>query len=140
LVPGGPGHFSVTAAGAHLPAQYAGPWQQGLPALLSALNTVLPLGMMCLGIPGQIKELFGESSDQAVVEVSGARRKVNVALLEGEELRPGDWVLIHVGFALARLDEAEADRALRLLEGMAATYTDELEAMASSQTSLVDGG
>jgi hydrogenase expression/formation protein HypC len=89
---------------------------------------------MCLGIPGQVTELLDDGSQQAWVDVGGARRRVNVALLEGEDLRAGEWVLIHVGFALAKLDEQEAAETLRLLEGMAKAYTDELEAMARSGT------
>ena len=80
---------------------------------------------MCLGIPGQVTELLDDGSQHAWADVSGARRRVNVALLEDEDLKVGDWVLIHVGFALAKLDEQEA----------AETLTDELEAMASSSTS-----
>jgi hydrogenase expression/formation protein HypC len=90
---------------------------------------------MCLGIPGQVTELLDDGSQHAWTDVSGARRRVNVALLEDEDLKVGDWVLIHVGFALAKLDEQEAAETLQLLEGMAKAYTDELEAMASSSTS-----
>jgi hydrogenase expression/formation protein HypC len=89
---------------------------------------------MCLGIPGQVVELLDDGSEHAWVEVNGARRRVNVALLEGEDLQTGEWVLIHVGFALAKLDEAEAAQTLQLLEGMAKAYTDELDAMARSGT------
>jgi hydrogenase expression/formation protein HypC len=89
---------------------------------------------MCLGIPGQVTELFNDGSQQAWVDVSGARRRVNVALLESEDLKVGEWVLIHVGFALARLDEQEAAQTLEMLEGMAKAYTDELDVMARSGT------
>jgi hydrogenase expression/formation protein HypC len=95
---------------------------------------------MCLGIPGQITELLDDGSQHAWVDVSGARRRVNVALLEDEDLRVADWVLIHVGFALAKLDEQEAAQTLELLEGMAKAYTDELEAMARSGTSAPGEG
>ncbi|MGA3219184.1 MAG: HypC/HybG/HupF family hydrogenase formation chaperone [Acidimicrobiales bacterium] len=91
---------------------------------------------MCLGIPGQVIELLNDGSEHAWVEVSGARRRVNVALLEGEHLQVGEWVLIHVGFALAKLDELEAAQTLTMLEGMAKAYSDELEAMARSGTSV----
>jgi hydrogenase expression/formation protein HypC len=90
---------------------------------------------MCLGIPGQVIELLDDGSEHAWVEVSGARRRVNVALLEGEDLKAGEWVLIHVGFALAKLDELEASQTLQMLEGMASAYADELDAMARSGTS-----
>jgi hydrogenase expression/formation protein HypC len=87
---------------------------------------------MCLGIPGLITELDGGDEQYAWVDVGGAKRRVNVALLSDEEPRPGDWVLIHVGFALARIDEDEAQATLTMLEGMASAYTDELAAMAGS--------
>jgi hydrogenase expression/formation protein HypC len=95
---------------------------------------------MCLGIPGQVIELLDDGSQLAWVDVSGARRRVNVALLEGEDLQAGEWVLIHVGFALAKLDEEEAAQTLQLLEGMAKAYTDELEAMARSGTTAPGEG
>ena len=95
---------------------------------------------MCLGIPGQVIEILNDGSAHAWVEVSGARRRVNVALLEGEDLQVGEWVLIHVGFALAKLDEDEANQTLQMLEGMAKAYTDELEAMARSGTSMPGEG
>jgi hydrogenase expression/formation protein HypC len=89
---------------------------------------------MCLGIPGQITEISTDGSEQALVDVSGATRRVNVALLADEGVRVGDWVLIHVGFALARLDEDEARQTLEMLEGMQNAYTEELDAMARSGT------
>ena len=82
--------------------------------------------MMCLGIPGLITELDSVDGQYAWVDVGGARRRVNVALLSDDAPQPGDWVLIHVGFALARIDEDEAQATLRMLEGMASAYTDEL--------------
>lgn len=75
-----------------------------------------------------------DGSQLAWADVGGARRRVNVALLENEDLKVGDWVLIHVGFALAKLDEDEAAQTLEMLEGMAQAYTDELEIMARSGT------
>jgi hydrogenase expression/formation protein HypC len=90
---------------------------------------------MCLGIPGQITEICSSGPEQALVNVGGATRRVNIALLADEQPQPGDWVLIHVGFALARLDVAEAQRTLEMLEGMEGAYADELDAMARSGTS-----
>jgi hydrogenase expression/formation protein HypC len=87
---------------------------------------------MCLGIPGQITELEGVDKEYAWVDVGGAKRRVNIALLSEDEPQPGDWVLIHVGFALACIDEEEAQASLRMLEGMASAYTDELAVMAQS--------
>jgi hydrogenase expression/formation protein HypC len=69
---------------------------------------------MCLAIPGRIVQIGAESS-VAVVEVSGVRRKVNVDLLKDEGLAPGDWVLIHVGFAMSRISERDAVLQLKML-------------------------
>jgi hydrogenase expression/formation protein HypC len=70
---------------------------------------------VCLAIPGQVLELCVDHPHLAVVEVSKVRRKVNVGLLEDEPLVVGDWVLIHVGFAMSRISEAAAQEQLRLL-------------------------
>jgi len=88
---------------------------------------------MCLGIPGEVIEIMPDERDLARVDVSGVRRVINVALLAGEDLKPGDWVLIHVGFALSRIDEAEAAAALKFLAGIGQAYTDELAALAESR-------
>jgi len=73
---------------------------------------------VCLGIPGQVVELLpGFEGQLALVEVTGARRRVNVGMLE-EVPRPGDWVLIHVGFAVERVDAAGAARAFEGLQLM----------------------
>ncbi len=87
---------------------------------------------MCLGIPGELVERSLEHKDLAMVDVAGAKRMVNIGLLEDEELNEGDWVLIHVGFALSKIDEKEAQHALKMLEGMGQAYTDELIALAKS--------
>jgi hydrogenase expression/formation protein HypC len=83
---------------------------------------------MCLGIPGQIVELVDEQNLIAMAEVSGVRRKINVGLLSGGEdaVKPGDWVLIHVGFAMARIDEAEARATREFLEQLGDPYRQEL--------------
>jgi hydrogenase expression/formation protein HypC len=88
---------------------------------------------MCLGIPGEIVELLPDRPDLAKVDVSGVKRAVNVGLLEGEALAPGDWVLIHVGFALSKIDEDEAKAALDFLEGIGQAYADELAALTESK-------
>jgi hydrogenase expression/formation protein HypC len=89
---------------------------------------------MCLAIPGRILEIVDEANRLAKVDVAGVRRNVNVGLLdaEGESVAPGDWVLIHVGFALSKVDEEEAMATLRLLEGMGAEYEQELEELKGS--------
>jgi len=87
---------------------------------------------MCLGIPGQIVEMVDETLEIARVDVSGVKRNVSVALLVSEGIKPGDWVLIHVGFAMSKIDEREAQETLQILKGMDATYTDELRMLHES--------
>jgi hydrogenase expression/formation protein HypC len=90
---------------------------------------------MCLGIPCQVEEVLADQPQLAWVNVGGARRKINIALLEDEQVSQGDWVLVHVGFALSKLDEDEAQATLELLEGMSKAYEDELQALAQSDIS-----
>lgn len=87
---------------------------------------------MCLGIPGEIVEILPDHADLAKVDVSGVRRAINIGLLENERLQPGDWILIHVGFALSKIDEDEARAALDFLEGIGQAYDDELAALRES--------
>jgi len=89
---------------------------------------------MCLAIPGQILEIVDEPNRLARVDVAGVQRNVNVGLLDGEDggAGPGDWVLIHVGFALSKVDEEEALATRRLLEQMGAEYEQELEELRAS--------
>jgi hydrogenase expression/formation protein HypC len=89
---------------------------------------------MCLAIPGRIIEMVDEPNRLARVDVAGVRRTVNVGLLdtEGHGVEPGDWVLIHVGFALSKVDEEEAAATLRLLEAMGAEFEIELEELKGS--------
>ena len=91
---------------------------------------------MCLGIPGQVVELLDAHEHLARVDVSGVGRVINIGLLEDEALEPGNWVLIHVGFAMSKVDEEEARRALEGLQLMGQAYTDEMDALASSQIEL----
>jgi hydrogenase expression/formation protein HypC len=88
---------------------------------------------MCLGIPGQLKELSDIHEHLARVDVSGVTRLINIGLLEDEDLKPGDWVLIHVGFAMSKIDEEEAALALASLQLMGRAYDEELEAFWSSK-------
>ncbi len=82
---------------------------------------------MCLGIPGQLVELSADNDQLARVEVTGVRRLINIGLLEDETLEPGDWVLIHVGFAMSKIDEEEAAVALASLKLMGSGLDDEME-------------
>jgi hydrogenase expression/formation protein HypC len=89
---------------------------------------------MCLAIPGQVLEVVDEANRLAKVDVAGVRRNVNVGLLDedGNSAVPGDWVLIHVGFAISKVDEEEALATRKLLEGMGADYEQELEELKAS--------
>ena len=88
---------------------------------------------MCLGIPGQVLEFVDPTHHLAKVEVSGVRRTVNVGLVLPDGLEPGDWVLIHVGFALSKIDEAEARRTTRFLETLGNAYESELDEIMRSE-------
>jgi hydrogenase expression/formation protein HypC len=87
---------------------------------------------MCLGIPGEVIEVLADQSDLARVNVSGVRRVINIGLLADDPPEPGQWVLIHVGFALSKIDEAEAAAALEFLEGIGQAYEEELRALQES--------
>ncbi|MHB8671118.1 MAG: HypC/HybG/HupF family hydrogenase formation chaperone [Acidimicrobiales bacterium] len=89
---------------------------------------------MCLGIPGQLTEFMDEHEHLARVDVSGVGRVINIGLLEDEDLRPGDWVLIHVGFAMSKIDQDEARRAMEGLQLMGQAYDEELQALLSSES------
>jgi hydrogenase expression/formation protein HypC len=83
---------------------------------------------MCLGVPGEVVEVLDNRPDIATVEVSGVRRAINIGLLEGQGVEPGDWVLVHLGFALSKIDQDEATAMLELLGGMGQPDADELQA------------
>ena len=85
---------------------------------------------MCLAIPGQILEVVDESNRLARVDVAGVQRNVNIGLLD--DAGPGDWVLIHVGFAISQVDEEEARATRSLLERMGADYEQELRELRAS--------
>ena len=71
---------------------------------------------MCLAIPGKIVEIVDEENSIAKVEVGGVKRNINIGMLGKEEARVGDYVLIHVGFAMSKVDEKEAEDTLRILK------------------------
>ena len=88
---------------------------------------------MCLGIPGQIVAFVDQSGHLAKVDVSGVRRTINVGLVLPDGLAVGDWVLIHVGFALSKIDEEEARRTLDFLVQLDAELNEELDAFEGSE-------
>ena len=90
---------------------------------------------MCLAIPGRVIEVVDVGNRLAKVDVAGVQRNVNIGLLDadpGGGVGPGDWVLIHVGFAISRIDEDEARATLALLEEMGTAYEQELEELKGS--------
>jgi hydrogenase expression/formation protein HypC len=85
---------------------------------------------MCLAIPGRVIELVDERNQLARVDVAGVVRNVNVGLLK--DIEEGDWVLIHVGFALSKVDEEEALATLGMLQRMGEAFEQELEELRAS--------
>jgi hydrogenase expression/formation protein HypC len=87
-----------------------------------------------LAIPGQVVEIVDEANRLAKVEVAGVRRNVNIGLLDDQDggVGPGDWVLIHVGFAMSKVDEEEARATHDSLVRMGADYEQELEELKTS--------
>ena len=92
---------------------------------------------MCLGIPGRIVEITDAELNLAVADVSGVKRKVNVTCVSGDGVTSlvGQWVLIHVGFAMAVIDEEEADKTMKTLHALGEAQ-EEFEAMFESERSL----
>lgn len=88
---------------------------------------------MCLGIPGQLVEFLDETRHLAKVDVSGVRRTVNVGLVLPDGLEAGDWVLIHVGFAISKIDEGEARETLDFLESLGSEFEQEMDEFRRSE-------
>lgn len=88
---------------------------------------------MCLAIPGQIVEMVDPALQLARVEVGGVRRNIHIGLVESDGVGVGDWVLIHVGFAISRIDEQEARATLEVLEQIGEAYRQELEEFQDSR-------
>ncbi|MGI9118612.1 MAG: HypC/HybG/HupF family hydrogenase formation chaperone [Acidimicrobiales bacterium] len=84
---------------------------------------------MCLGIPGQVVEIIDFAEHRAVAEVDGVRREINVGLVMDEDggISVGEWVLIHVGFAMAKIDEEEAASTLSFIKELGSVYDDEID-------------
>ena len=87
---------------------------------------------MCLGIPGRIVEISDPENYLAKVDVSGVQRTISVKLLERDMPQPNEWVLVHVGFAMAKIDEAEAQLTLAAVKQLGDAYNTEIEAFDSS--------
>lgn len=92
---------------------------------------------MCLGIPGEVIEITDRDAFLAIVDVSGVRRKINVACVAAAEALDdlvGKWVLVHVGFAMSIVDEAEAQKTLEVLQEMGELQEEMLAMQNSPQT------
>ena len=95
---------------------------------------------MCLAIPAQIERLLPDS-DLAIADISGVKRNVNIGLVRPDGIAPGDWVLIHVGFAMSKIDEQEARASLEFLESLGQAFSDEMEAISGGdRASPLEGG
>ena len=86
---------------------------------------------MCLAIPGKIVEIVDEENSIAKVDVGGVRRNINVGMLDKTEARVGDYVLIHVGFAMSKIDEREAEETMRILREIG-QYEEEFDVFKTS--------
>ncbi len=96
---------------------------------------------MCVGIPAQVVALEPAGPHTATVEVEGVQRVVNTIMVDtegdgeaGGALAVGDWVLLHVGFAMAKIDETEAQETLAFMRELGSVYDDEVEAFGSDPT------
>jgi len=81
-----------------------------------------------LGIAGQVIEFVSDTTELARVNVFGVERMINIGMVANEGLIPGDWVLIHVGFAIAKMNESEAKASMAFLQGMGEAFTNEIAA------------
>lgn len=86
---------------------------------------------MCVGIPAQVVQLQPSGPHTAIVDVEGAQREVNTIMVDDEPLDVGDWVLLHVGFAMSRIDAAEAADTLAFMRELGSVYDEEIEAFSS---------
>jgi hydrogenase expression/formation protein HypC len=83
---------------------------------------------MCVGIPAKVVAIGASGPHTATVDVEGVQREVNTLLLEDEGLAVGDWVLLHVGFAMSKIDEAEAAETLAFMRELGSVYDEEVDA------------
>ena len=86
---------------------------------------------MCVGIPAQVVALEPSGPHTAIVDVDGAQREVNTIMVDDEGLAVGEWVLLHVGFAMSKIDAAEAADTLAFMRELGSVYDEEIEAFTS---------
>ena len=84
---------------------------------------------MCVGIPAQVVALGPQERHVATVDVEGVRRDVNTIMVDDEGLEVGEWVLLHVGFAMSKIDEKEAAETLAFMRELGSVYDEEVEAL-----------
>ncbi len=84
---------------------------------------------MCVAIPAQVVRLSQDDPHTATVDVEGVRRDVNIALVADEGVGVGEWVLLHVGFVLSKIDAEEAARTLEFMRELGSVYDEEIEAL-----------
>jgi len=84
---------------------------------------------MCLGIPGRLVAIIDLPQHRGIIDVDGVRRQVNIGLVIDDDLAVGDWVLIHVGFAMSKIDEEDAERTLSFIKELGSVYDDELDSL-----------
>jgi hydrogenase expression/formation protein HypC len=92
---------------------------------------------MCVGIPAQVVEILTAEKKSAIVEVEGVRREVSIVVVLEDGVKVGDWVLLHVGFAMSIIDEKEAAAQLEFMRFLGSVYDEEVEAF-SSDVPLTD--
>lgn len=88
---------------------------------------------MCVGIPAQVVEVEPSGPHTALVDVAGVRREINTMLIDDEPLGIDEWVLVHVGFAMARVDAQEAAETLAFMRELGSVYDEELEALRQAE-------
>mgnify|MGYP005671327743 CR=1 FL=1 len=86
---------------------------------------------MCVGIPAQVVEILPAERKMAIVEVEGVRREVSIVIVADQGLEIGNWVLLHVGFAMSIIDEEEANAQLDFMRMLGSVYDEEVEAFSA---------
>lgn len=86
---------------------------------------------MCVGIPAQVVEILPAEKKSAIVEVEGVRREVSIVVVLEDGVKVGDWVLLHVGFAMSIIDEEEAAAQLEFMRLLGSVYDEEVEAFSA---------
>ena len=86
---------------------------------------------MCVGIPAQVVEMLPVERKMAIVEVEGVRREVSIVIVLDDGVKVGDWVLLHVGFAMSIIDEEEAASQLDFMRMLGGVYEEEVEAFSA---------